>query len=226
MKKLLLATTFCLMATSVFAGGLDEEEQAEQPQQATKTEWVQSSNKTSKSYKLYTSIKGFGSFMTKETEFSGSENSHTDFDKLRMGLGLTAGLKFDNIRTVLEVSRFGKTDNAEIYSEVYSRISNKYNVMLNGYYDFKNKTAFTPYVGAGVGLARIRGRVTEIGAKTTTNLAWQAGAGVSYTLNKQFDIDLGYRYLDNGNVKLDYNDGKVDLKSKLHQVYTGLRFNF
>lgn len=28
--------------------------------------------------------------------------------------------------------------------------------MVNGYYDFHNSTAFTPYISAGIGLARVK----------------------------------------------------------------------
>lgn len=93
--------------------------------------------------------------------------------------------------------------------------------MLNGYLDLKNSTGFTPYVGAGVGLAYLSwngftasefctGAVAAdcggAGAGTSllaTNvyatdndfaLAANLMLGVSYDLTENAKIDVGYRY--------------------------------
>jgi opacity protein-like surface antigen len=94
-------------------------------------------------------------------------------------------------------------------------------LMLNLYYDFRNSTPFTPYVGGGVGLAFIQAwgaaevntwdntggggapmsSDVSLGAKHQTNFAWQVGVGCSYDFNDYVALDLGYRFMGLGNVE-------------------------
>jgi len=61
--------------------------------------------------------------------------------------------------------------------------------MLNAYYDFKNSTPFTPYIGAGIGLANIKDTKAVqfaysaiIGAKYNINQNFYFGAKATYTV--------------------------------------------
>ncbi|MDR2819413.1 MAG: outer membrane beta-barrel protein [Desulfovibrio sp.] len=92
-------------------------------------------------------------------------------------------------------------------------------LMANLYWDFKNSTAFTPYVGAGLGLAFIQARAVvkgngtnaahaasfslekDTGIRGQTNFAWQVGAGCSYAFTDAVSVDLGYRFVSLGNVE-------------------------
>jgi opacity protein-like surface antigen len=99
--------------------------------------------------------------------------------------------------------------------------------LANGYFDFVNKTAFTPYITAGIGEARIKindfsiERV-KIGDSADTVLAYQVGAGVAYAVNKNFTIDLKYRYISMVNPEFEGMDAEISI----HHVYLGLRYNF
>jgi opacity protein-like surface antigen len=69
--------------------------------------------------------------------------------------------------------------------------------LANGYFDFINRTAFTPYITAGIGEAKIKINDfsierLKIGDSADTVLAYQVGAGVAYAVNKNFTIDLKY----------------------------------
>ena len=71
-------------------------------------------------------------------------------------------------------------------------------VMLNAYYDIDTGTKLTPYVGAGIGMARLKGSIKGDDAnasKSKTTFAWQVGAGVSYAMTDNLALDAGYRYL-------------------------------
>ncbi|PVZ89376.1 porin family protein [Serratia sp. S1B] len=111
-------------------------------------------------------------------------------------------------------------------------------VMLNGYYDFKNKSAFTPYVSLGLGNASLKTTVHDdtgySKTKTNNDFAWSVGLGVAYTINPNFSVDLGYRYLDagkasvsdsltNGSATLSMNT-KAQISS--NDVTLGLRYAF
>ena len=120
-------------------------------------------------------------------------------------------------------------------------------VMLNVYYDFINQSAFTPYISGGIGYASIKHKTTvtniwnekvsgysEVNksdfSKTTNTIAWSLGVGVNYTINDDFVVDLGYRYLDAGLSDSTYRDGDTTdvskVKVKTNDVMLGLTYRF
>ncbi|MFT4099163.1 MAG: outer membrane beta-barrel protein [Rhodoblastus sp.] len=80
--------------------------------------------------------------------------------------------------------------------------------LANGYVDLGTWGGLTPYVGAGVGLARHRlAGLTDTGlgygyaADTIkTNFAWALMAGAAFDVTRNLKLDLGYRYLNMGPV--------------------------
>lgn len=99
--------------------------------------------------------------------------------------------------------------------------------LVNGYFDFVNKTAFTPYITAGIGAARLEVNDFEVlgirmGDSNDTVFAYQVGAGIAYTVNKNFTIDLKYRYFATADPKFD----DIEAEFASHNVYLGLRVNF
>ncbi len=107
----------------------------------------------------------------------------------------------------------------------------------NVYYDFKTDTAFTPYVGAGLGVAWINQKVSSTFSQWTasndgdydaTNFAWNVGAGVGYSLTDNVILDLGYRYTNFGDAKKIEN-GALSYTAKditSHEALLGLRYQF
>jgi len=84
-------------------------------------------------------------------------------------------------------------------------------VLANAYVDFGTWGGFTPYVGAGVGIARLKSvdyvdtanspsnNVTGVtGPGSQQNFAWAAMAGVAYQVAPSWVLDVGYRYLSMG----------------------------
>ncbi len=96
-------------------------------------------------------------------------------------------------------------------------------LLANGYFDLGTWHGFTPFVGAGVGVARSRiSGLTDNGyqnlyagpgspassvtsgnyrVSNTTSLAWALMAGFSYDVNARLKLELGYRYLNVGKVR-------------------------
>jgi opacity protein-like surface antigen len=121
-------------------------------------------------------------------------------------------------------------------------------LFVNAYYDFRNDTPFTPYFGAGMGLAFIKTKASvgaefglafisesgSTGSSTSTNFAWNIGTGVAYDINEALSLDLGYRFAGLGEAKTKWardGDGDPLARSKtgdvyMHQVMLGLRFTF
>jgi opacity protein-like surface antigen len=56
-----------------------------------------------------------------------------------------------------------------------------------------------------------------------TVFAWQVGAGVSYAVNANFDLEVKYRYFVIDDVEI--LDGEVESPSS-HNVYLGMRYTF
>lgn len=102
--------------------------------------------------------------------------------------------------------------------------------LLNGYYDFKNSTAFTPYITAGLGGYHLRLKGTNV--ENDLDFAWQTGAGVNYKLDERISFDLKYRYFGGTDVDVrSQSPSGVITTSQLyevgdHQVMAGIRVGF
>jgi opacity protein-like surface antigen len=67
---------------------------------------------------------------------------------------------------------------------------NTYTALVNGYFDFKNDTRFTPFLGAGLGYA-------DVNKSNQDNaFAYQGIAGVSYAIDNNWALTAQYNYLD------------------------------
>lgn len=88
--------------------------------------------------------------------------------------------------------------------------------MINGYYDFSKGRGFNPYVTIGLGVAN---NSQEANGKNgsasflpnnTNNLAYKIGLGAKYQLDKSFDIDIRYQFIDLGKVSIgSYNNNSL-----------------
>ncbi|HDV2261510.1 TPA: porin family protein, partial [Escherichia coli] len=186
-------------------------------------------------------------------KWSGGSNNDTVF-----GGGIAAGYNFYPqfslpVRTELEFYARGNADTKyNLYKDDWSRgdLKNEVSVntlMLNAYYDFRNDSAFTPWVSAGIGYARIHQKTTGIStwdygygysgreslsrSGSADNFAWSLGAGIRYDVTPDIALDLSYRYLDAGDSSVSYKDewgdkykSEVDVKS--HDIMLGVTYNF
>jgi opacity protein-like surface antigen len=161
-----------------------------------------------------------------------------------LGYGLDFAKKGINVRTELELGFSSKASYNESYSDedgkndVSLKFEKQY-LLLNGYYDFRNSTPFTPFIGAGVGLARVKaslGYAESDGfglsqSKSKVNFVYQVGAGASYEAAQNLSLDIGYRFVDYGRVKqsstiIDGFDVHTKVKAREHQFYAGVRYTF
>ena len=111
-------------------------------------------------------------------------------------------------------------------------------LMLNGYYDFKNKSKFTPYISAGVGMTYIKNDFYFIdpdysSSKTDHNFTWSAGVGTTYNVTDNVALDLSYKYVDAGKLKfsgniigVDSGSGLTHFKLNARDYSLGIRYNF
>ena len=122
--------------------------------------------------------------------------------------------------------------------------------LVNGYFDFQGLRPswfglFQPYIDAGVGVAHNNLSRTSFalngayaGSVTShafTHFAWGAGAGVAYPIRPNLLVDLGYKYLDLGQMhsgtqflagSTGVNTPRMNADLKVHTVMVGLRWEF
>lgn len=182
---------------------------------------------------------------------SGEIGSH---DKSSPVLGVAAGYDFYRkfsvpFRVEVEVASIGTTEEKRYLARYNENIKTTLwgsTFFANAYLDVHNSSAFTPYVGLGVGTSYLaaKGRATNnIGEErfreektSSANFAWNVGVGGTWKFSNRFALDLGYRYANLGDVKTkrarnrrgspvrDYWMETEDVKT--HQFLFGARFNF
>lgn len=188
------------------------------------------------------------------------------------GGALAVGYAFDArfgvpVRTELEYSLFSQAEGKGSRTLVWPgvggdrdrvHLKQKHDiqtVFVNIFYDVKTGTAWTPYVGFGLGLAFINSKgsasyyddrnsdIYNISSsrKNNTNFAWNIGAGVAWAFTERCSLDLGYRFVGLGKTQTQTarviipesgtdqtyinNKGKTD-NLYMHQVALGLRYSF
>ncbi|ANW04209.1 outer membrane protein [Bradyrhizobium icense] len=100
-------------------------------------------------------------------------------------------------------------------TDTYHATKSEWVVLGNAYVDLGTWWCITPFIGAGVGGARVSianftdQGITNIGGVTSPslafgdnvakwNFAWAAHAGIAYKVTPNFTVELAYRYLDMG----------------------------
>ena len=156
-----------------------------------------------------------------------------------LGLGINFGDKFrSDITWVRHLDPVLKATNNN--GEVAKRKPLIDAYFLNLYYEIaSNVSIFNPYIGAGVGLARVRDNLSlsliennnlsrssqKISAKN--NFAYKFVIGSSFDLNENVKFDLAYNYHDYGKTKSALDSRKNQIGKthyRAHVVSAGLRF--
>lgn len=162
------------------------------------------------------------------------------YSQFTLGGALAAGYDFwpQNMFPLRVELEFAMRGNSETewsgYHSTADMTFNSTTLLANVYYDFHNSTAFTPYVGAGLGLAFNYFGIDWKGGRygdgsmddRQTNFAWQVGAGVAYNFTDNMAVDVAYRYLDLGYTEVDGHNGDVGIRPYNHEIMLGLRFGF
>ncbi len=208
----------------------------------------------------YMSVRAFGADAKNDADYSfimnerigslsatsaGSLKTNADDDVF--GASLAYGIRQGNFRAEIELKmqEDAEKDSLMLGSLMRSKVKNK-SAFLNGYYDFRSASKFTPYVGVGIGLSRLEASAgisdgEGIGAmikEKETKFSWQIGAGVSYAVSQKMAVDLGYRYVDYGEIKGSFPFSETDgsyvadeidtlkVDSAANEIYIGLRYAF
>jgi opacity protein-like surface antigen len=109
-------------------------------------------------------------------------------------------------------------------------------VLFNGYIDLGTWFGLTPYIGAGAGAANVRtsdyarGELPAFVGPSSHdqwNFAWAGLAGIAYPVSRNLTLDVGYRYLNLGNVSTASDAfGSMTIRNVAsNEVRVGLRWN-
>ncbi|WP_418764335.1 outer membrane protein [Mailhella sp.] len=103
-------------------------------------------------------------------------------------------------------------------------------LLVNAYVDIPNSSGFTPYIGAGAGMAFLDVKGNSMGLSASghaTVPAGQLGLGCSYAFNKNVSVDMGYRFVIMRNTDASCEFIRLNLqKNYMHQIMLGLRITF
>jgi opacity protein-like surface antigen len=143
------------------------------------------------------------------------------------------GYRMGNVRMEAEIGYQNNDTDQISYSFLSLPLSGDMTAtsfLANGYYDFTNSSRFTPFVTAGLGMAEVEiddltvpGSGEPAASDDDTVFAWQVGAGVSYAVNANLDLEMKYRYFVIDDVEIF--DGEVESPSS-HNIYLGMRYTF
>lgn len=105
-------------------------------------------------------------------------------------------------------------------------------LLVNFFGVFRDDRPWSPYVGLGIGAARIDAsdlKVTgqPLGNSSVVVFAYQFGTGLDYTLTRQLSLDLGYRFF--GGVRPEFKEAsgrKFKMDYYNHSAVLGMRWGF
>lgn len=151
--------------------------------------------------------------------------------------GIGAGYKSEWLRTDVTVDYTAPmkyTGTIATADDTTAKVS-AITTLLNGYIDLGTWYRATPYVGAGAGVSYLRttdfaapSPFTGGGSNTQWKFAWALMGGVGYAVAPNLMVDVGYRYLNFGDVTTASDSfGAMTLKNlAAHELRVGVRWSF
>ncbi len=136
------------------------------------------------------------------------------------GVGIAGGYDFGPARLELEGSYRDSNVGKRSGGKAGSGGGNDLEIqalMVNGFADFRTGGNVTPYLGAGIGYARV-----ELNRDDDSVLAGQLAAGVLIALSPAVAVDLSYRFMVTDDP--DIAGEAVDIRQ--HSALLGLQFRF
>jgi outer membrane immunogenic protein len=151
-------------------------------------------------------------------------------------MGRAAGPGWAGVPLRIELEGFWRERGEETFATPGVFIQNRAEVLTlfgNAFLDIPLGWAFTPYVGAGVGLAWVDYRTTVPGPEFAqfdddrTNFAWNVGAGAAFALTENILLDVNYRFVDAGTGRVNVPGlGRSESDIFLHEFLAGIRLAF
>jgi opacity protein-like surface antigen len=199
-----------------------------------------SASATSLADSTYVGIHGMWTDL-KDFDFNvGPGTVESQFDS-GAGFGITLGRSFDQFRGELEytarmndIKSHSLNGGATLPGSRGEAKSDAF--MLNGYYDIDTNSAFVPYVGAGIGMAKVKfdnfgvAAIPNVLNDSESQFAYQFMAGGEYRFADTWGLFAEYRYFATSDVDVTTTaaTGSVSnsIAYKTNNVLLGARFRF
>ena len=167
-----------------------------------------------------------GVSMVHDSDLSEPVGSGTVEYDTGFGFNVNVGYDFDPVRVEFEFgyknADVDKVDVLGFSIPINNSDLTVMSYMVNAFYDIKTKSAFTPYVGAGIGM--INGELDDNGyTADDTVFGYQFIVGAAYNFNKNFALDLSYRFQG---AAQDFSLDGSDLSYMSSNLMAGLRYSF
>jgi opacity protein-like surface antigen len=136
------------------------------------------------------------------------------------GVGVAVGHDFGPVRLEIEASH--RESNIEEVTVSGNKADSDGDLevqalLINGFADFKTGGNLTPYLGVGVGFAKV-----ELGDDDDEVLAGQVAAGVLIAVSPAVAIDLGYRFMMTDDPEI----GSDEYEVRQHTALLGVQIRF
>jgi OOP family OmpA-OmpF porin len=247
MKKLLFTTsliTALSTVSSAFAGGTHDGQTKREANIQPSYSSTSTTTEAKESYQtpessMYISVSGLDNFLDKEDLSIGATSGSGDFNN---GFGVLAAVghqtsygDYQGMRSEIELGwRHNRIDSYDTAASTSaSGEIDVYSAMANAYYDLKNESNFTPYIGAGIGAADISAiNITATGTAGNQDsddivFAYQGIAGVGYALTKNWSVQAEYRYFGTSEASLSSSAGvDSNMNYSSNNALIGLKYSF
>ena len=132
------------------------------------------------------------------------------------------GYDFIGPRVDLEVGYGRIPNNAFIPGTAVSGGAGQLNVMANVYYDFMPTQRFTPYIGAGAGIAFVDSN-QSLGS---TQFAYQGMLGLLYHIDNNWTVGLEGRYTATTNPSINVGGTTITYQNQNIAALAGIAYKF
>lgn len=190
---------------------------------------------------FYLGVWGGGTLLDEAKVRDARGTAHVDFDAgtaFGAALGYDIGTRYPAIgqgRLELEIAHRQNDLKDAKFSDGRLAADGEISVlsfMANSFAEFYGARPWLPYVGLGLGYARVSLDSARLagapwGDDSDGVFAYQAGLGVGYELNQLLTLDLGYRYFGTLDATFRLADQtSVDWEYDNHALLLGLRLTF
>ena len=184
----------------------------------------------------YVSGAGGATWFEQADSKGGGNSLETSFDTGYVFLG-AAGRQFGNgFRAEGELGyRRASTDTTQVNSGPEFNTEGSMSAlsfMANGYYDFDVGMKIKPYIGAGIGVARVSANDVRVNGVQLVDdsdavFAYQAIGGLGYSLTENLTAFVEYRYFATLDPTFNATGGgNYDSQFMSHNALLGVRYHF
>lgn len=190
---------------------------------------------------FYIGLWGGGTLLDEAKVRNAQGTAHVDFDAgtaFGAALGYDIGNRYPSIgqgRLELEIAQRANDLKDAKFTDGRFAADGEITVlsfMANSFAEFYGARPWLPYVGLGLGYARVsldsaRLAGAPLGDDSDGVFAYQAGLGIGYEINPLLTLDLGYRYFGTLDATFRLDDQtSVDWEYDNHALLLGLRLTF